>query len=331
MQLYKVALSAGKAHRDHKHHHVHHFDHEGLISTTTTTPSPLLVRIYHFYLTDFYSFSNFISLPFFHSQFPPQQSVNPNLANGQISTRVRINLAGAQEQNIQPPQIIDGRTQFANGQFSIGQRLVAQQLAFGQVQSTAASPLVFPTDSNIRTILPPSQSSSSFVNLGDPANVQYIDDGPIDSSHLIFKRNENQKQTIRKRVKVRKIIKRDIKKKQTKTSTEKNNKKRALVQLTDGSVIDDKDLAENPFIFEGLSQFGAADFQEGLGKHADIEDEIREHDREPAEEEVRAVLELCSACEIEPFQGALVLAWKETKVQAEHALRGHSIGSCGYF
>lgn len=37
LQLYKVALSAGKAHRDHKHHHAHHFDHDGLV---TTTPQP---------------------------------------------------------------------------------------------------------------------------------------------------------------------------------------------------------------------------------------------------------------------------------------------------
>lgn len=41
VQLYKVALSAGKAHRDHKHHHVHHFNHEGLVAATTQpTPSP---------------------------------------------------------------------------------------------------------------------------------------------------------------------------------------------------------------------------------------------------------------------------------------------------
>lgn len=39
LQLYKVALSAGKAHRDHKHHHAHHFDHDGLV---TTTPQPTL-------------------------------------------------------------------------------------------------------------------------------------------------------------------------------------------------------------------------------------------------------------------------------------------------
>ena len=40
LQLYSVALSAGKAHRDHKHHHVHKFDHDGEISTTTALPRP---------------------------------------------------------------------------------------------------------------------------------------------------------------------------------------------------------------------------------------------------------------------------------------------------
>jgi hypothetical protein len=41
LQLYSVALSAGKAHRDHKHHHVHKFDHNGEISTTTTPRPPV--------------------------------------------------------------------------------------------------------------------------------------------------------------------------------------------------------------------------------------------------------------------------------------------------
>ena len=39
LQVYKVALSAGKAHRDHKHHHVHKFDSNGEIATTTTPVS----------------------------------------------------------------------------------------------------------------------------------------------------------------------------------------------------------------------------------------------------------------------------------------------------
>lgn len=40
LQLYKVGLSAGKAHRDHKHHHAHHFDHDGLVSSTQAPPPP---------------------------------------------------------------------------------------------------------------------------------------------------------------------------------------------------------------------------------------------------------------------------------------------------
>lgn len=47
LQLYKVSLSAGKAHRDHKHHHAHHFDHEGLMATELPpTPAPTDVRFY---------------------------------------------------------------------------------------------------------------------------------------------------------------------------------------------------------------------------------------------------------------------------------------------
>lgn len=44
LQLYKVALSAGKAHRDHRHHHVHHFNHDGVLMTTPApTPAPTQV------------------------------------------------------------------------------------------------------------------------------------------------------------------------------------------------------------------------------------------------------------------------------------------------
>ena len=38
LQLYNVALTAGKAYIDHKHHHVHLFDHNGLPITTTIAP-----------------------------------------------------------------------------------------------------------------------------------------------------------------------------------------------------------------------------------------------------------------------------------------------------
>lgn len=42
VQIYRVALSAGKAHRDHKHHHAHHFDHEGQEIHPTTKGTPVV-------------------------------------------------------------------------------------------------------------------------------------------------------------------------------------------------------------------------------------------------------------------------------------------------
>lgn len=260
--------------------------------------------------------------------------MGPNLANGQVATRLRINLAGIQPQDasaVQPTlqtQIVNGQTQFINGQFSVGQRLLAQQFASaGTIASPSTSPILFPQESDGVSLPVVSSSSSSFVNLGDPANVQYIEEG-LDSasnSHLLYKRNNKQMKRAPKRIQKRHTV--DM----ANDANGKKNKKRALVALTDGSIVDDKDLVSNSFLFDGLSQFGAVDFQENLSKHASIEDEIREHDREPAEDEVRAVLELCSACEIEPFQGAIVLAWKDAKIQTEHALRGHSLGGCGQF
>lgn len=278
------------------------------------------------------------------------------MANGQIPTRLRINLAGVQPTQPDPQvqqqlqqlggiplqslqsQIVGGTilpqtqqatisTNFINGQFNSAQRFLAQQLAGIQAQPTqlaqlspgptiASSPLVFPASPSAQP------ASTSYVNLGDPASVQYIDStSGEDANHIVFKRNGNVR---KRRVKLRRINKRE-------TTDSKNNKKRALVELNDGSVIDDKDLAENPFLFDGLSQFGAVEYQENLSKHTSIEDEIREHDREPAEEEVRAVFELCSSCSIEPFQGAVILAWKDAKIHIEHALRGHSLGGCGDF
>lgn len=152
--------------------------------------------------------------------------------------------------------------------------------------------------------------------------MQFIDGAEDDGfGHVVFKRNDSPS----RRRPQKTVVKR--------AAEDKVQKKRALVSLTDGSVIDDRDIAENAYAFDGLTQFGAIDFQEGLTrpKHANIEDEIKQHDREPAEGEVQAVLGFCSSCEVEPFQGAIILSWKEAKISIEGALRGHSLGGCGHF
>jgi len=65
LQLYDVALTAGKAHKDHKHHHGHHYEHDTSNNTPrTTTRAPMT-----------------------GPPLPP----HPFLTGGQINTQVRPN------------------------------------------------------------------------------------------------------------------------------------------------------------------------------------------------------------------------------------------------
>uniref|UniRef100_A0A1B0GMA3 Uncharacterized protein n=1 Tax=Phlebotomus papatasi TaxID=29031 RepID=A0A1B0GMA3_PHLPP len=304
IQLYKVALSAGKAHRDHKHHHVHHFDHNGPVSSTAPPPTN-----------------------------PPQpvQPVNPLLANGQIATRVRLNLAGVQNQDgaanqqaipVQglPSQILGGlvspqqqdatiTTQFVNGQFHTGGRLLSEQLVSGNlvagVSPRPPNTLTFPGP--VASSAGPNLGASSFAELGNPANVQFIDDST--NPRFLFKREDKATADDGED-----------------TEDDKKIKKRGLIMLQSGAIIDDTLLGRDPKLLEGLTQFGEQSFRD-----SGIEDEIKEHDREPAEGEVRAVMNLCTACDHEPFLGAIVLAWKDLHVSMNHALKAKTSGICGQF
>lgn len=173
------------------------------------------------------------------------------------------------------------------------------------------------------------------MNLNNPANVQFIDEDAQQSygNRILFKRNDNGATTGTSTGGVRKLVK--VKRIARTPNGKKNNKKRALVALSDGSIIDDKNIdaaaGNAAYAYDGLSQFGADDYQDNLTKQDNIEDEIKEHDREPAEGEVNAVLSLCSACQVEPFIGAVALAWKGAKIIPEKVLKGQSVGGCGAF
>lgn len=89
-------------------------------------------------------------------------------------------------------------------------------------------------------------------------------------------------------------------KKLEKRETEKK-KKRGLL-LGDGSLLDDgysipQELDDD--YFTGLTGFG-------LTKSAHEEENVRE----PAEAEVRQVMDLCDGCAEEPFGKALVIDWR---------------------
>ncbi|XP_055631597.1 uncharacterized protein LOC129771694 [Toxorhynchites rutilus septentrionalis] len=294
VHIYKVALSAGKAHRDHKHHHVHHFDHNG----GEVTPNP----------------------PTTASQIAPQP-LNPSLASGHIPTRVELNIP---ERNPQPPgnlgipvkglpsQLIDGSlpsdaatitTQFVSGQFHVGERNLQQQLVIGNIlgkikpEDSALpkthSSIIFPEE-----IIP--RRHTSYIDLNSPANVRIIETtGP------------------------KAVIKREV--------NPEKLKKRGLVLLGDGTIIDNETDKNSEYIFDGLAEFGQPEFKHKLGKETDIEGEIREHDKEPAEGEVAAVMNLCTKCDNEPFVGAIVFAWKNIRIHMEDTLKAKASVICGEF
>lgn len=186
LQLYNVALTAGKAHRDHKHHHAHHFKHDGTAVEDATEAA---------------------------KEPPPPQATpigNGNfLIGGQIQRPANLNLARPPQQMI-PVQLPNGlqlQQEYINGQ--LGNRLVSEQLLNTiQPVSTANQingkfppsqvPLfglsVSPIDQGQRHKTRPFPLKGTSVVLSgsllNPANVQYIDDT---AEHNVFKRNSQKR------------------------------------------------------------------------------------------------------------------------------------------
>lgn len=240
------------------------------------------------------------------------------LASGQIPTRVRINLANAGATPQSPvsssgsdgtqiqvtdhspqQQAITVNTNFVNGQINAGSRLVAQQL----LNISPISKNRPPTAVN---------EPGRFHMLSNSANVQFIDET---ETHIQFKRHSEGTPN-RKR----------------KAASDKKLRKRGLVLLDDGSVVDDGlESSEAYNKFNSLADFGGQQFKHDLNLKMTLEEEISTHDREPAEEEVKAVMAICSSCNPEPFQGAIVFAWKDVKEHMNNTLKGLSVGTCGNF
>lgn len=86
VQLYNVALTAGKAHKDHKHHHAHHYEHDTSNNTPRTTGAPVTG--------------------------PPLPS-HPFLTGGQINTQVKSRFFTLSRSDTREPGIIIGPVVFA--------------------------------------------------------------------------------------------------------------------------------------------------------------------------------------------------------------------------
>lgn len=268
VQLYNVALSAGKAHRNHKHHHAHKFHHEGV--TTTTQPPPVTTS-------------------------PPQDFMHPFLTAGQITPMLNLNFAGGQpvEQTQQLDNTINPQmynTQLLNGQLL--SQIVQQELA-------KQAPL--------------SNSGLVHPQLVHPANVKYID---TTQDHQILFKRESDKSKNSTRVK-RMNVEVDNK--------NKTHTKRGLV-LLDGSLYDDGQDS-------GILMSDGSMFLQGLGSiGVKPQKQMTDSDREPASAEVRSVMGLCSGCDEEPFEKALVFGWKSVhKKLYSGAFYIPAVPQCGAF
>lgn len=267
VQLYNVALTAGKAHKDHKHHHAHQYDHNG---NMITTPAPTTTS-------------------------PRPQPSHPLLTGGQLNRGTRINFATGQQ-----PQIIQGQEYsvgYANGQLIGG--LVTQQLTKGaqqnQQQFLPPQQVLLPQGAgNFETQSTSYNSGYGPGQLSNPANVQFIN---TYGGHSLFKRHNTEIEDVDP-----KFGEKIVKKRETK------HKKRELF-VAGGTIYDDG--IDGPpagtSAYQSSLLFGLA----GIGENQPILKKQKESDeREPAEAEVKAVMNVCSGCDPEPFDKALVFGWR---------------------
>lgn len=278
VQFYKVALTAGKAHKDHKHHHAHQFDHNGRI---ITTPPPTTPR-------------NRPTLP-----------SHPLLTGGQINPNIKINLAS---QLPQRPQVVQGQdyaVQYLNGQF-IGS-LASQQLQNQNQQQQNIQQNTL----NQNTLLPVSSGdgsySTQYLSLGEKPvinnGLNHIQPSDNDSLitldvHNIFKRNNGEEMNLEGIEKQEKLSQ--------KRDTEANSELESYV--IGGTLFEESIGPDNFDTFDQSLLYGLA----GIGQNEAITEKQKqaEDEREPAEAEVKAVLNVCNGCDEEPFDKALIFGWR---------------------
>lgn len=293
LQLYGVALTAGKAHKDHKHHHAHHYEHDTSNNVPrTTTQAPVTGR-------------------------PLPQ--NPFLTGGQINHQVKINTGTPLQitQNgvtLRHPDILQPQTSFAplppvNPEAPGVSNDFSSSLGVAPLRSTQYFGNQGPRLTQIPQIQ--GQPDNGFAYVGQYPNIykRAVDDGqgkttPARGSRRTLTKREAENPED----KVSFVADEDKEKasvfgEKIVEKRESDKKKRGLVQLSDGSILDDTFLGDQGLdnnYFSGLTSFGIQ-----LPIHATKDDE-----REPAEGEVRQVMNVCDGCAEDPFEKALIMGWR---------------------
>ncbi|XP_015430576.1 PREDICTED: uncharacterized protein LOC107187085 [Dufourea novaeangliae] len=312
VQLYNVALTAGKAHKDHKHHHAHHYEHD----TSNNTPRPTRPPV-----------------------TGPPLPQNPYLTGGQINMQVKIN-PGSPLQIVQggvtlrhpsviprnpPPQPLPPVNPDA---VPSAFPLQSSQL-FGTLQPSLASANGITAagmsfgDGLYRNLFKREEEVSSVVSDSEESK-----DSSLEISKEVTKKKryaEEASEGERSDDKVTFVpVELDESKDKKLEKRDSDKKKRGLVQLGDGLIIDDGYISQgldNDY-YSGLTNFGLQ-----LPKYEDKDDE-----REPAEGEVRMVMDICDGCSEEPFRKALILAWRSVpKKLYSGAIHVPAMQSCKAF
>ncbi|XP_063988566.1 uncharacterized protein LOC135168382 [Diachasmimorpha longicaudata] len=287
VQLYNVALTAGKAHKDHKHHHAHHYEHDtsNNIPLSTSTQAPVT---------------------------GPPLPMHPYLTGGQINHQVKLN-PGVTLQIIQ------------NGVTIRHPSVPAPPVPMPFPPPNPDVKLPLPSSTPL-PFYTPIYGTSQFFGKRYPtfssSTPQPLNEfGFVNSQYDIFRRDKNLfKRDSTKDEDTAKSVeqfesKKTIAKRQTSDELESKEerqstaakalKKRGLVQFSDGSILDDSYLVSqnlNNDYFTGLASFSNQAQQQ--------QQPDKNEEREPAEAEVRMVMDVCDGCTSDPFEKALVMDWR---------------------
>jgi len=301
LYLYKAALAAGKAHRDHKHHHGNHED--------ITTPEPPLV-----------------------STGPPLPS-HPLLIAGQLIPRLNVNAqlgSTLRVPNGGNPLLVTSLLQQATGSTS------SITLPGASPFSIQHEPTVTASFLGGSSLLGPQQDSGSILNIQHPLFKR--EDGNSASpavQNSTATRTKRSPSSNRKKLHPKKYTQ-GMESQQFKSRVRESNggsQIGATGKHTEHKIVkrainfsDDDDYENGHYLTsQGPSLIGSTavgllggDINPISGpQHQDDDDDGtsgREEDypREPAEGEVRQVMNICSGCDPEPFKKAEIISWRNT-------------------
>ena len=303
LYMYKAALAAGKAHRDHKHHHGNHED--------ITTPDPLPV-----------------------STGPPLPS-HPLLIAGQLIPRLNINAQLGSRltlQNPPPPHpenplLASSLLQQAAGSTSSITLPGASPFSIQHAPALTGSLL------GGSSLLGPQNDSGSILNI----------------QHSLFKRDEGHDTSAAVQNSTATRTKRSLSSNKKKFHAKKylqgmeSPKFKSTLRELNGSLVikaedkptehkiikrairfSDGDDNEHYLGSRGSSLIGSTaigllggDFNPISGPQQQEDDpsgtsSTDDYPREPAEGEVRQVMNICSGCDPEPFKKAEIISWRNT-------------------